>query len=104
MKRLNHPNILQMFHYFEDHKRYMLVEDVVEGTELFAKIINQEYIYTENQIAFILRQLLSSVNHMHDNHIIHRDIKLENIMVDESDMPGITLIDFGTSVKFMHNQ
>lgn len=51
----------------------------------------------EKSVKYVARQLLESINHMHKNSFIHRDIKLENILIERFDENGpvIRLIDFG---------
>ncbi|VUZ39522.1 unnamed protein product, partial [Hymenolepis diminuta] len=49
------------------------------------------------QIGFVMRQLLQAVKYLHDNSVIHKDIKQENILFNEKGM--LKLIDFGVSLK-----
>lgn len=98
-----HPNILKIYHYFEDPKRYLLVTELCQGGELY-KMALREKKFEPNRAAFILKQLLSAVNYMHTKNIVHRDLKPENILLEEKDdlgaMQTIKLIDFGTGKKF----
>ena len=97
-----HPNILKIFNYFEDPKRYLLVTELCQGGELTDQVKGK---FDYNRAAFILKQLLSAVNYMHSKNIAHRDLKPENILLEEKDdlggaMQTIKLIDFGTAKKF----
>lgn len=98
-----HPNILKIYHYFEDPKRYLLVTELCQGGELY-KLALREKKFEPKKAAFILKQLLSAVNYMHSKNIVHRDLKPENILLEEKDdlgaMQTIKLIDFGTGRKF----
>ncbi len=49
----------------------------------------------ENETRKYIRQIVSAVDHMHHAHVIHRDIKLQNFMLDQND--DIVIIDFGLS-------
>ena len=50
--------------------------------------------YSEKQVAFIIWQLLLAVNYCHKNNVCHRDIKLDNILIEKENFQ-IKLIDFG---------
>lgn len=61
--------------------------------------------FNEAIVAAIMKDVMAAVVYMHQNHVIHRDMKLENIvferkMTSEGDKPPIKIIDFGTS-KFI---
>lgn len=105
IETFSHPNILKLFHYFDDEKRYLLVTELCEGGELFDMIKDEKIKNKPVQIASILKQLLSAVGFMHKKDIVHRDLKPENILMEENienqdqmDMPTIKLIDFGTAI------
>ena len=53
-------------------------------------------ILPEPEIKFIFRQLADAINYCHSNSIVHRDLKLENVLLDES--RNIKIIDFGFSI------
>lgn len=66
---------VRLHHVFqEDHVRYMIF-DLVTGGELFDDIVAREF-YSEKDASHCIQQILESVKHCHDNHIIHRDIKV----------------------------
>lgn len=104
MKKLDHPNILKLYEFFQDEKRYFLVTELCSGGELFDKIAEEQY-FSEQDAARIIRQILSSVNYCHQRKIVHRDLKPENILMSrDADDPKITIIDFGTSGYFEPNK
>lgn len=97
LKRLDHPNILRLYEFFQDQKRYFLVTELCNGGELFDKIAEETY-FQERDAAKIIKQVLSAVNYCHQRGIVHRDLKPENILLNrDSNDPKVTLIDFGTA-------
>ena len=71
--------------------------DLCSGRDLWERMP-----YTEEQAAGIIRQLVSAIDHMHKNEIVHRDIKMENILFESTDPNAkIKVIDFGLSKKFI---
>jgi calcium/calmodulin-dependent protein kinase I len=100
MKRLNHPHILKLFEVFEDEKSYYLVMELVEGKELFDKIVERGQ-YSEKDTARIINQIVSAVAYLHENDIAHRDLKPENLLSAGSDENEVIKIaDFGFSKNF----
>lgn len=104
LKQLDHPNILKLFEFFQDQKRFFLVTEFCNGGELFDKIAEEQY-FSETDAAKIIKQILSAVNYCHQRSIVHRDLKPENILLNRDlNDPKITIIDFGTSGVFDPDQ
>ena len=78
MMDLDHPNILKMYEFFEDEKRYYIVTDICKGGELFDEVVARGK-FTEGDAAMLMKQVLSCINYCHQNRIVHRDLKPENI-------------------------
>lgn len=81
LKDLDHPNILKMYEFFEDEKRYYIVTDICKGGELFDEIVKRGK-FDEKDAGVLIRQVLSCINYCHVNHIVHRDLKPENILLE----------------------
>ncbi len=64
LKDLDHPNILKMYEFFEDEKRYYIVTDICKGGELFDEIVARGK-FTENDTAMLMKQVLSCINYCH---------------------------------------
>ena len=97
---LDHPNIMRMFEFFEDEKRYYVIGELCKGGELFDEM-QRKGRFTEKDAAIIIKQILTSINHCHANGICHRDIKPENIMMEDMKrLDQLKLIDFGTACHF----
>jgi len=97
MRVLNSPFVVQMKELFEEKDHLYLVTELVEGGELFTRVLVKK-VLSEYSCYHIIKQLLLTVKYLHDVGIIHRDIKPENILlVDRSELPSIKLADFGLS-------
>ncbi len=95
LKELDHPNILKLYEYFLDKEYIYLVTELCEGGDFFEKI-TQNGSFNEEKTAFYFKQLLQALNHCHSNGICHRDLKSENLMLENNDSDStLTLIDFG---------
>nr|XP_018914361.1 PREDICTED: probable serine/threonine-protein kinase dyrk2 [Bemisia tabaci] len=94
---LRHPNILKMFGYFHDDKRvYMILEFAPKG-ELFKEMKSQENgRFSEERTANYVSQLASALQYCHERNVIHRDIKLENLLLGAKG--ELKIADFGWSV------
>ncbi|KAF9116906.1 hypothetical protein BGX27_008990 [Mortierella sp. AM989] len=95
LRKIPHRNIVHMTDFFEDEE-YYYVEMALHGTgmDLFDYIELTPYM-TEDEIRLIFQQVCDAVNHLHSNKIVHRDIKDENVILDQKGK--IQLIDFGSS-------
>jgi calcium-dependent protein kinase len=77
-----------------------LVLEFCEGGELFHYIIEKKYL-SEEQSAYIMKQLFLALDYLHSKQISHRDIKPENFMLSKKgDLTCIKMIDFGLSKDF----
>ena len=100
LKELDHPNIVKMFEFFEDDKRYYIVQEICKGGELFDEILARGK-FTERDAALLIKQVLSCVNYCHQNNIVHRDLKPENVLLEQNkEFDQIKIIDFGTSLVY----
>lgn len=77
----DHPNIIKMYEFFEDEKRYYLVTEICKGGELFDEIL-QRGKFSERDGAVLMKQVLSCINYCHQANIVHRDLKPENILLE----------------------
>mmetsp|Transcript_5136 Transcript_5136/g.12806 ORF Transcript_5136/g.12806 Transcript_5136/m.12806 type:complete len:680 (-) Transcript_5136:335-2374(-) len=91
-RELNHPHIVKVFDSFVQDGEFHMVMELVPGGELFERVI-QMGMLGESEAATNLGQLLLAVHHCHSKGVAHRDIKLENILLQASGQ--LKLIDFG---------
>lgn len=91
---MSHPNIVNIFDVGEENNEYYIVMEYVEGQTL-KQYIHDHGSLTPEETVRILRQVSSAVSHAHDNHIVHRDIKPQNILISPNGTAKVT--DFGIS-------
>ncbi|CAM4626641.1 unnamed protein product [Lepidochelys kempii] len=100
LQQLEHPNILRLYDLFASKAEMVLILELIRGGELFDFIAEKEMLMEAEAIEF-LQQILQAVAYMHGRHIAHFDLKPENIMLLEKDVPNpkIKIIDFGLAQK-----
>ncbi|BES90493.1 Calcium calmodulin-dependent protein kinase [Nesidiocoris tenuis] len=97
LRRLTHPNIVQLLETFEDKQKVYLIMELVTGGELFDRIVEKGS-YTEKDASDLMRQVLEAVNYMHEQGVVHRDLKPENLLYYSPDEDSkIMISDFGLS-------
>ena len=109
LKKLNHPNIVKIYEFYISKTHYYIVTEFCKEGELFSYIKNK---YSENQLAVLFYQVFSGLWYLHDHKIIHRDMKLENIMISKKEKDNtsgeelfwVKIIDFGTAKIFEKNK
>lgn len=92
---LAHPNIVNIYDVGEEDSTYYIVMEYVEGQTLKQYIQQNSPVKVETALD-ILQQLTSAIAHAHQNQIIHRDIKPQNILIDKNGTVKIT--DFGIAM------
>ncbi|XP_029973610.1 MAP/microtubule affinity-regulating kinase 3a isoform X11 [Salarias fasciatus] len=97
MKILNHPNIVKLFEVIETDRTLYLVMEYASGGEVFDYLVAHGRM-KEKEARAKFRQIVSAVQYCHQKHIVHRDLKAENLLLD-ADM-NIKIADFGFSNEF----
>lgn len=90
----SHENIVRLLDFLYNEYYYFMIFESVNGNQLLDLISNKGAL-SERKAKKYFKQILSAVNYLHDNSIVHRDLKIENILVDKND--NIKIIDFGLS-------
>ncbi|XP_076876293.1 hormonally up-regulated neu tumor-associated kinase homolog A isoform X2 [Brachyhypopomus gauderio] len=91
---IRHPNITQLLDILETENSYYLVMELCPGGNLMNHIYEKKRL-EEREAQKYVRQLVMAVEHLHRAGVVHRDLKIENLLLDEQD--NIKLIDFGLS-------
>ena len=108
LKCLNHPDIVKIIEFYGTEEAYYIVNEFCPWGELYNKANGQ---MSETQISVIFRQILSGLSYLHSKNIVHRDLKLENILISDKEYIEATkeeyfdvkIIDFGNARIFNNN-
>ncbi|KAJ3326263.1 hypothetical protein HDV06_000139 [Boothiomyces sp. JEL0866] len=94
LRSLDHPNIIKLFEVMETKKNIFLILEYAEGGELLEYIVEKGKL-REEEAKRLTKQVLSAIEHAHSMKIVHRDLKAENLLLDEN--MNIKISDFGLS-------
>jgi calcium-dependent protein kinase len=96
LKMCQHPNIIKLLDIFENSDNYFIVIEYMEGKDLFDYIKKRNFLLPETRVKHLVCQLITATRYIHDFGIVHRDLKLENIMMsDVTNNAKPKLVDFG---------
>ncbi|KAJ8539457.1 hypothetical protein K7X08_013709 [Anisodus acutangulus] len=95
-RSLSHPNIIRFKEVLLTPTHLAIVMEYAAGGELFQRICEAGR-FNENEARFFFQQLISGVSYCHFMQICHRDLKLENTLLDGSTAPRVKICDFGYS-------
>ncbi|XP_043910019.1 death-associated protein kinase 3 [Protopterus annectens] len=100
LQAIKHPNIVTLHDIYENKTDVILILELVSGGELFDFLAEKESL-TEEEATQFLKQILDGVHYLHSKKIAHFDLKPENIMLLDKNVPNprIKLIDFGIAHK-----
>nr|XP_015195615.1 PREDICTED: death-associated protein kinase 1 [Lepisosteus oculatus]XP_015195616.1 PREDICTED: death-associated protein kinase 1 [Lepisosteus oculatus]XP_015195617.1 PREDICTED: death-associated protein kinase 1 [Lepisosteus oculatus]XP_015195618.1 PREDICTED: death-associated protein kinase 1 [Lepisosteus oculatus] len=100
LKEIQHPNVITLHDVYENKTDVILILELVAGGELFDFLAEKESLSEEEATEF-LKQILDGVFYLHSKQIAHFDLKPENIMLLNRNVPHprIKLIDFGLAHK-----
>ncbi|KAG9403064.1 hypothetical protein AC1031_006604 [Aphanomyces cochlioides] len=95
LKQLHHPNIINLYAFYDEPEFYYMVTDLVQGGELFDQLVEKIH-YSEKECRDIIKVVLQAVNYCHQLGIVHRDLKPDNILLTSRHADAtIKIADFG---------
>lgn len=95
LKLCQHPNIIRLFDLFENETYIFIVMELLH-TDLYNFLENKGFRITEARACSIIHSLAVAMFYFHSYGIVHRDLKLDNIMmIDETEESDIKVVDFG---------
>ena len=95
--QVKHPNVLECYEVIETNKAWYMITEYCSNGELFDYIVDRECI-TEKEAAGVFTQVIDGIEYLHKMGICHRDLKLENILLDSA--YNIKIVDFGMSCTY----
>lgn len=102
LKKLDHPNILKVYEFYQDKDFLYIVTELCIGGELFDRIIESRS-FSEHTSGQIMKQLLSAIKYCHRHGIVHRDLKPENIIFESKTREStLKIIDFGAAREYRY--
>ena len=102
MKTLSSSDyIVKMFETYETKKHICIVMEYICAGDLLSYIKKRSKL-TEPIAKFIFKQIILAIQYIHNHNIVHRDIKLDNILIDLDNK--IKICDFGVSKRINHNE
>lgn len=101
VSNLSHPNIVEVYDVGEEDGQYYIVMEYIEGKTL-KQLLKKRESLTLPEVIDIMTQLTDGISHAHESYIIHRDIKPQNIMIEDDGRIKIT--DFGIAMALNATQ
>lgn len=103
MKRVRHQNVVALYELFESSSCMWLILELVDGGDLNFFIGGHTH-YTEKIIAHHFRQILEGLHYLHSQGVVHRDMKLDNVLIKGDHEYGeVKIADFGLSALVQMN-
>jgi len=97
MMRLDHPNIIKIYQVIESEEETLIVMEYAPGGELIDYILSKKHL-NESEARRFFRQIISAIDHCHMANVVHRDLKLENLLLSKD--KNILITDFGLGRTF----
>ena len=95
LAKLVHPGIVAVHQVFEENNTAYMALDQINGMDFVTVSEEQPELLTNECLHSVLQQCLAAIGFIHQNHVLHRDLSPDNIMIDDDG--HVTLIDFGAS-------
>ena len=97
LKLVKHKYIIQLYEILQTPNHIFIVMEYCDGKDIMDYILSRNYL-TESDALKYFQQLINALFYLHSQNIAHRDIKIDNILLDRN--KNLKLIDFGLSTKY----
>lgn len=98
LQKLNHPNIVKLFALYHTPSFLIIEMEFLKEKSLAHLIANRKLNETESSL--IIRTIFQAVHYLHKSHVIHRDLKPDNIIFASKELDSLKIADFGLSTEF----
>ena len=107
MSKCDHPNIIKLIEIYTDKRYYKIIMEELTGGTLTERLIEKMETlgetFSEKDASIIFKQIISAINYCHKQGIVHRDLKMENVLfIEKNKNLDIKIIDFGLSQYSSH--
>ncbi|KAL3929818.1 MAG: hypothetical protein SGBAC_012044 [Bacillariaceae sp.] len=100
MQGLHHPCIIELQDVFEEPHFVHIITELCRGEELYERIGSGDWNATEQESAQLLQNMLSGIAYLHENGVVHRDLKASNFLfASKNTNTNVKIIDFGLARK-----
>ncbi|XP_037544549.1 myosin light chain kinase, smooth muscle [Nematolebias whitei] len=99
MNYLHHPKLVQCLGAYDQKPEMVMVMEFIAGGELFERIVDDTFEHTESNSVRYMQQILEGIAYMHQQNIVHLDLKPENIVCVDTTGTSIKIIDFGLASR-----
>uniref|UniRef100_A0A3P9D773 Myosin, light chain kinase 5 n=1 Tax=Maylandia zebra TaxID=106582 RepID=A0A3P9D773_9CICH len=103
MNYLHHPKLVQCLAAYDHKSEMVMVMEFIAGGELFERIVDDNFEHTEPSSVHYMQQILEGIAYMHQQNIVHLDLKPENIVCVDTTGTSIKIIDFGLASRIDQN-
>jgi len=97
LKKFSNPHIIRFINAFETPSEVILVMEYLDGGELFERVADDDFNLTESDCCLFMRQICRGVQYLHNQKIVHLDLKPENVVCTQKENASVKIIDFGTA-------
>jgi len=92
---IEHENVIYMKEFYEENNRVYLITDLLTGGELLDAVMDRG-MYSEADACYCFKQIVSGIAYLHSKGVVHRDLKMENLLLaSPDDITHIKIVDFG---------
>ncbi|CAD8159260.1 unnamed protein product [Paramecium octaurelia] len=102
LRMFNHANILKLYRVYENQQKICLLTEYIDGPELVSQQSSKK-IYSSDDLRIMIISLFSAVEQIHQQKVMHRDIKPQNIILNNNNIQNPVLIDFGLAAFTCQN-
>jgi polo-like kinase 1 len=99
LAEMDHPSVARMNRFFEDEENVYIVMELCENKSMI-ELLKVRQRLTEDEVKSYISQLIEGLKYLHQNQIIHRDLKLGNLFV--TDKMELKIGDFGLSERILY--
>ena len=101
IQNLKHKNIIQVYDAYDVEEKVYVIMELANGGDLLEYVKRKDFV-SERKARNIFKQIVEGVKYCHENGVVHRDLKCENILLDGE--KNVKLTDFGFSRKFQRGE